>query len=81
MVNMVMDKEKIAAMAAVAKAYEEKAKMSTKEASIAATGYLDAIDDVMEGVYYMLRTIGPIDATIWTTKKGHQVAGKLYAGN
>jgi len=79
MVNMVMDKEKIAAMAA--KAYEEKAKMSTKEASIAATGYLDAIDDVIEGVYYMLRKIGPIDATIWTTKKGHQVAGKLYAGN
>jgi len=62
-------------------AYMDKAKMTTVEAGAAATGYLDAADDVMEGVYYGLRTFGPIDITIWTTKKGHQVCDKLYAGN
>jgi len=47
----------------------------------AATGYIDAVDDIMEGAYYLLRTLGPLDVTLWTTKKDHQVAGKLYAGN
>lgn len=62
-------------------AYEEKAGMSDEQSAHAATGYLDAVDDIMEGVYYMLRTIGPLEANIWTTKKGHEIAGKLWAGN
>jgi len=67
--------------AKVAEAYIEKGNMKGELAGAAATGYIDAVDDVMEGVYYMLRTLGPLDVTLWTTKKDHKVAGKLYAGN
>ncbi len=76
-----MSKYKIKEKQQIAAAYVKKAAMTTSEAAIAAEGYIDAIDDIMEGVYYMLRTVGPIDMTIWVTKKDHQVAGKLYAGN
>jgi len=67
--------------AKVVAAYVEKGNMGPVEAEAAATGYIDAVDDIMEGVYYGLRTLGPLDLTIWTTKKGHEIANKLYAGN
>ena len=67
--------------AKIAAAYVEKGGMGPAMAEAAATGYLDAVDDVMEGVYYGLYTLGPLDLTLWTTKKGHEIANKLYAGN
>jgi len=60
-------------------AYVEKAEMTPEQATIAGNAYVDAIDDVMEGVYYMLRTLGPQGGVVWTTKKGHKVNAMIEA--
>lgn len=60
-------------------AYKDVAGYNPKEAEIAGNAYVDAIDDMMEGAYYMLRTLGPQGGTIWTTKKGHKIDAQVEA--
>jgi len=49
-----------------------------KKAEVLAAGYMDAIDGIVEGMYFMLKIIGPVGG-VYTTKQGHQVKGQLEA--
>ena len=52
--------------------------VSEKDAKVLAEGYMDAIDGVVEGMYFMLKIIGQVGGT-YRTKKGHSVKGSLEA--
>ena len=57
-----------------------KAGASKEEANSMATGYLDALDGIAEGAYFMLKITGPIIAG-FTTKAGHSLGFELKATN
>jgi hypothetical protein len=59
-------------------AYMEKGGLSEHDAQTAASGYVDAIDDVVEAICYLLRITGPIEGTLWTTKKEHQLKAQVW---
>ena len=48
------------------------------EAEVLAQGYMDAIDGIVEGMYFMLKITGPL-ALAYTTKAGHVVSGTIEA--
>ena len=48
------------------------------EAEVLAQGYMDAIDGIVEGMYFMLKIIGPLSLE-YTTKAGHAIKGTLEA--
>lgn len=49
-----------------------------KEADLLAQGYMDAIDGIFEGMYFMLKITGPISHG-YTTRAGHEVRGTIEA--
>ena len=49
-----------------------------KEADLLAAGYMDAIDGIVEGMYFMLKITGPLTLA-YTTKAGHVVSGTIEA--
>ena len=49
-----------------------------KEAELLAQGYMDAIDGIVEGMYFMLKITGPLSLA-YTTKAGHVVKGTIEA--
>ena len=63
----------------VAAAYVEKGGQTPEEAAISANAYIDAIDDMVEGAHFMLRTLGPVGGIVWTTKQGHSINAVIEA--
>ena len=48
------------------------------DAELLAAGYMDAIDGIFEGMYFMLKITGPLSMA-YTTEAGHVVKGTIEA--